>query len=63
MSSMICSVCDDRCFHDHSYLGHVICFLCYTRQIGKYLFDKYPEELSEEEEEEVCDFVCDNPHV
>ena len=63
MSSKICSVCKCCTNNDHSYLSHVICYECYSNQMAHYLFDKYPEDLSEEEEEEKEDFICDNPKI
>tara|TARA_R100000734_G_C3239664_1_gene44763 strand:+ start:92 stop:274 length:183 start_codon:yes stop_codon:yes gene_type:complete len=60
---MICSVCSNGCQYDHTYLGHYLCYDCYKNQIGHYLYDKYPEDLSEEEEEEVMEWVEDHPHT
>jgi len=63
MSSIVCSVCKCCTNNDHSYLSHVICYECYTNQIGHYLFDSYPEDLNDQEKWEVIDFIEDNPEV
>ena len=57
-----CYNCDnqDACY---SYLDTPMCYACYCNQIAHYLYDKYFENLTEEEEDGVYDWVFDNLYV
>ena len=59
-SCLQCSTDGEICY---SYLSTPLCYECYCNQISHYLFDKYFEDLSEEEKEELYDFVFDTTEI
>ena len=54
-----CVLCDDTT-EGNSYLDSPLCYCCYRNQISHSIHDKAWDDCSEEEQDEVEDYICDN---
>lgn len=44
---------------DCEYLNIVMCYECFKKQMSHYMYDKPLEDITEEEDEELVDFMSD----